>query len=85
MAEEKLEKTAQKAEKPKKKKDGLFKRFGNFIVDCKSELKKVVWLSWPDTVKKSGVVLVMMVATGVAIGVADFVLTKLILLLGNLL
>ena len=85
MADEKLEKSVQKADKPKKKKDGLFKRFGNFIVDCKSELKKVVWLSWPETVKKSGVVLVMMAVTGVAIGVVDFVLTKLIILLGNLL
>lgn len=91
MAEEKLEKVDEKEVKaeekaPKKKKGpGIFKRMGGFFVDCKSEMKKVVWLSRAETVKKTLVVSVMMLVTGVAIGVVDLLLTQLILLLGNLL
>ena len=85
MAEEKLEKVAEKEDKPVKKKGpGLFKRIAGFIVDCKSEMKKVVWLSKAETVKKTLVVSVMMLVTGAAIGVVDLLLTQLILLLGGL-
>ena len=78
MAEEKLEKVE------KKKGPGLFKRIGNFFVDCKSEMKKVVWLSKAETVKKTLVVSVMMLISGAAIGVVDLLLTQIILLLGGL-
>ena len=53
-------------------------------MDCKSDLKKVVWLSRAETLKKTAVVVVMMLITGAAIGVTDFLLTQLILLLGRL-
>lgn len=91
MAEEKLVKTAEKSEKPaksektKKKGPGLFKKIGGFLVDCRSEMKKVVWLSKEDTVKQTGVAVVMMVVCGLVVGALDFVLTNLILLLGGLL
>ena len=88
MAEEKLEKVAEaeeKAVKPKKKGPGFFKKIGNFLVDCKSEMKKVVWLSGAETAKKTLVVSVMMLVSGAAIGLVDLVLTQLILLLGGLL
>lgn len=79
MAEKKLEKPAKKEKRP-----GIFHRIGGFFVDCKSELKKVVWLSRAETLKKTAVVVVMMLITGAAIGVTDFLLTQLILLLGRL-
>ena len=97
MAEEKLVKAeensespvkaakASKPEKPKKKGPGLFKRIGGFLVDCKSEMKKVVWLSREETVKQTGVAVVMMVVCGLVVGALDFLLTNLILLLGGLL
>lgn len=79
MAEKKLEKPAKKEKRP-----GIFRRIGGFFVDCKSELKKVVWLSRAETMKKTAVVVVMMLITGAAIGVTDFLLTQLILFLGRL-
>ncbi len=86
MAEEKLSKVAEKEDKPAKKKGpGLFRRIGNFFVDCKSEMKKVVWLSKAETGKKTLVVTVMMLISGAAIGVVDLLFTQLILLLGGLL
>ncbi len=78
MAEEKLEKVA-------KKRPGVLKRIGGFLVDCKSEMKKVVWLSGAETAKKTLVVSVMMLVSGAAIGLVDLLLTQLILLLGGLL
>ena len=88
MAEEKIQAPAEKTDKPKKekKKDrpSVFSRIGGFLVDCKSELKKVVWLSKEDTVKQTAVAVVMMVASGAIVGILDFVLTKLILLIGGM-
>ncbi len=97
MAEEKLVKTEEESEKPakaakaskpekaKKKGPGIFKRIWGFLVDCKSEMKKVVWLSKEETAKQTGVAVVMMVVCGLVVGALDFVLTNLILLLGGLL
>ncbi len=42
-----------------------------FLRDLKSELKKISWLSWRDTYKQSGVVLVALVAFAVVVGVID--------------
>lgn len=88
MAEEKLATAPEKADKPQKpkKKDrpSLFARFKGFLVDCKSELKKVVWLSKKETAKQTLVTVVVMVASGAVVGLLDFILTRLILLIGGL-
>jgi preprotein translocase SecE subunit len=44
--------------------------------DLKSELKKISWLSWRDTYRQSGVVLVALVAFAVVIGLLDLLFYK---------
>ena len=44
--------------------------------DLKSELKKISWLSWRDTYKQSGVVLVALVAFAVVVGVIDLLFNQ---------
>ena len=76
MAElnEKKEAEVKAPEKKKEKKPGLFKRMGKFFRECKSEMKKVTWLSRKETVKSSIIVVVVTVALAVLIGVIDTVL-----------
>ena len=61
-------------EKKKEKKPGLFKKMAKFFRECKSELKKVTWLSRKETVKSSIVVVVVTVALCAVIGLLDTVL-----------
>ena len=56
-------------------------RIKKFFKDYKSEIKKITWSSRKDTLKNTGVTLAIIVASAVAIGVLDFVLTKIILAL----
>lgn len=44
--------------------------------DLKSELKKISWLSWRDTYKQSGVVLVTLVAFAIVVGLLDLLFNK---------
>ena len=44
--------------------------------DLKSELKKISWLSWRDTYKQSGIVLVALVVLSVVVGVIDLLFYK---------
>ena len=75
MAEinEKNQKDTEKvaAEKKKNKKPNVFKRIAKFFRECKSEMKKVTWLSGKETFKSSVVVIVVTVALCVAIGLID--------------
>ena len=85
MAEEKKA-TISLAKPAKKKSDkpGFFKRIGNFFRDYKSEMKKIVWYPFKDVVRDTGVVMVSLVISGIAIGVMDLLFTKLILFLGQI-
>lgn len=47
-----------------------------FLVVYKSEVKKIVWLSWKQTLKSSWAVIVVMVACALAICLLDFALSK---------
>ena len=40
---EDAKKTAPKEQKTKQKKPNIFKRFGKYLKECKSEVKKIVW------------------------------------------
>ena len=64
-----------KALKAKAKKPNFFvrmgKRISSFTRECISEMKKVTWLSRPETLKSSLVVLVIAVALAVVIGILD--------------
>ena len=44
--------------------------------DLKSELKKISWLSWRDTYKQSGVVLIALVVFAVVVGVIDLLFNQ---------
>ena len=61
----------EKNEKKKNKKPNIFKRIAKFFRECKSEMKKVTWLSGKETFKSSVIVLVVTVALCVAIGLID--------------
>ena len=50
----------------------------------KSELKKVVWMPWPQVRKNSIVVIVVVVALAAVIGLLDFAFSKGIIALGSL-
>lgn len=65
----------------KEKKSG---RIVKFLKDLKSERKKIVWTSRKDTIKKTLVVLVCLIATAVVIGVMDFAFNKIVDLLASI-
>ena len=70
----------QEAKKAKKKdgKPGFFKRVGIKIKDTFSELKRVTWPTFPKVVKKTGVVLVVVLAFLVIITAFDTGLLQLL-------
>mgnify|MGYP000662543249 CR=1 FL=1 len=77
-----------KADKPKaakEKKPGFFKRLGRFFRELKAELKKVAWPSGSDTLKKTGIVIVVCAIFSVIISVYDLIFFKIRTLLENLL
>ena len=60
-----------KVEKKADKPDGAFARFGNFIKEVRSELRRVTWPSRQDVIRWSGVVIVALVFFGVYVFVLD--------------
>lgn len=74
---------AKQVKKTKKKngKPGFFKRIGMKIKDIFSELKKVSWPSFSTVVKKTGVVLVVVLAFLVVITAFDSGLSALLKLI----
>ena len=69
----KAEKSVKKAEK----KPGFFQKIGAKIKDIFSELKKVSWLSFAKVVKKTGIVLVVVLVFLVVITGFDALLAWL--------
>jgi len=63
------------------KKPNIFKRMGAKLKDVFSELKKVTWLSFPEVVKKTGVVIVVVLAFLIVITAFDFGLYELLKLI----
>ena len=70
----------EKAEKKpaKKSKPGLFSRIGQWWKETKSELKKVQWPTWKQTLNNTLIVLAFCVVVGVCIGLFDVVATQLV-------
>jgi|GEM_PF-2446547 len=72
---------ADKSEKDKADKDKGGKKAAkavkNFFKDLKSETKKIVWNSKEDTIKSTGVVLLVVFLVGIGIWIVDFGLTSL--------
>ena len=59
--------------KPAKEK----RKFGKRIKETVSELKKVTWPSFKDVVKKTGVVLAVVIFFGIVLFIFDFLLSML--------
>ena len=67
-----------KKDKKKDKKPGFFKRFGMKAKDVFSELKKVAWPTFANVVKKTGVVLAVVICFLVVIFAFDTGLLELL-------
>lgn len=59
----------------------MFKRFKKFLSDVRAEFKKVTWPTREQTLKQTGVVLVIVAITGVFLGMVDFGLSGLVKLI----
>ncbi|MDO5448024.1 MAG: preprotein translocase subunit SecE [Clostridia bacterium] len=89
MAEEKKTPKASKPEKKVEKKSAekkpnVFGKIKQFFKDVKGETKKIVWNTWPNTVKDTGVVLMVTVIIGAGVWISDVVFRQLIELIYNL-
>ena len=62
-----------KPEKPKKEKKGKIK---NAWKGFRSELKKIVWPSWKQVLKGTGVVLLVVAVCAIALGGLDWTFSK---------
>lgn len=84
MAEKKIAaeaKVEKKDKKPAAKKPGVFKRIWAFIKGMRSELKKVTWPGFRQVVNNTLVVIVVVVSSGVFIGLVDLLFKTLMGLL----
>ena len=64
--------------KAKAKKPSIFSRIGAWFKSCKSEMKKVVWATWPSVRKNTIMVLVCI------IGLVDYLFSNGFRILGEL-
>ena len=84
MAEKKsapVAKVEKNDKKPAAKKPGVFKRIWAFIKGMRSELKKVTWPSFRQVVNNTLVVLLVIISSGVFIGLVDLLFKALMGLL----
>lgn len=58
--------------KEAKPKVGFFKKTARFFKDLKSEFKKIVWPTKKHVLHNTGVVLIFMAVTAIAIWILDF-------------
>lgn len=83
--ESKKSATDKKAESKKADKGpGFFAKLGKFFKGCGSELKKITWLNWPNTVKYTVFVLIALVVLAAVIGAFDYLCAWIINTLGGL-
>ena len=66
---------------PKDQKPGLFTRAKTFFYEAKAELLKVTWPTRPDTIKSTGVLLVLVGIAALYLGVVDAILGKVVKLI----
>lgn len=68
-----------KAEKKNNdKKPSVLGRIKQFFKDVRGESKKISWNSWSDTVKNTGVVLMVTVVIGAGVWLSDLLFRQLI-------
>lgn len=56
----------------------MVNKLKNYIKDSIAELKKVVWPTRKEVVKKTGQVLFISISVAVFLGIVDFILTKVL-------
>lgn len=79
QAADKPAKTDKKKDvKADKKKPGVFARIGKWFKDMKSELKKVQWPSFKQTMNNTGIVILCVIVVGIFIWLFDAVAGALI-------
>lgn len=67
-----------KGDDKKAKKPGFFKRIAKWFKEMKSELKKVQWPTWKQTLKSTGIVIVCVIVVGAFIWVFDALATAVV-------
>ena len=72
-----------KKSKQKDKKPGFFKRSGAKAKDTFAELKKVSWPTFAQVLKRTGIVLVVVLIFLIVIGAFDFGLSQLLQLISK--
>lgn len=60
-----------KGDDKKSKKPSFFKRIAKWLREMKSELKKVQWPTWKQTLKSTGIVILCVIIVGIFIAVFD--------------
>lgn len=60
------------------KKSGVFSKIKGFFVDCKNEIKKIVWPTQKTVWKNTGIVLMMIFIMGVFVALQDLGLRELL-------
>ena len=62
----------------KEKKQGLFSKIKNFLIDCKIELKKIVWPTQKTVWKNTGIVLALIFTIGIFVALFDTMFLQLL-------
>jgi len=62
----------------KKVKFNPFKKIANFFVECKNEIKKIVWPTQKTVFKNTGIVLMMIFIMGIFVAALDAGLMQLL-------
>ncbi len=57
---------------------GVVAQAGGFLKAVRAELEKVTWPSRPELIKATRMIVVLSIALGVAIGLLDWVLQKIL-------
>ena len=68
----------------KDRKPGLGSKISSFFKNNKSEMKKISWYGKAQTMKSTGVVIVVLVAASVVLGLIDLGLSNLLAWIGQL-
>ncbi len=55
----------------------MFKKLKNFLAEVRTEFKKVTWPTREQTIKHTGVVLVIVAITGAFLGIVNYGLNEL--------
>lgn len=66
------------AETSAAKKPGFFRRIAKFFREVKSEMKKVVWPTWSQTLNNTLVVIAFIILIGIFMAIVDFIFSGIV-------